>query len=160
MFSSFYQSPVGLLQIIATENGISSVLFLDGDKEAVSCPENKLTKDCKIQLAEYFEGKRKVFDILLDPVGTDFQKSVWKLLCAVPFGKTDSYMSLAKALNNPLSIRAVGAANGKNPIAIIIPCHRIIGSNGSLTGYAGGLWRKEWLLKHEGVKAFQQPTLF
>ena len=159
MFSSFYQSPIGLLQITATENGINSVLFLD--KKTASSPlENGLTKDCKIQLTEYFEGKRKVFDILLDPVGTDFQKSVWQLLCAVPFGKTDSYMSLAKALNNPLSIRAVGAANGKNPIAIIIPCHRIIGSNGSLTGYAGGLWRKEWLLKHEGVKAFQQPTLF
>ena len=160
MFSSFYSSPIGLICITATEAGISSVSFTDGSQEQSEFPENELTKHCAEQIAEYFNGKRKAFDLPLDPRGTDFQKSVWKILCTVSFGKTDSYLSVAKALNNPLSIRAVGAANGRNPIAIIIPCHRIIGTDGSLTGYAGGLWRKEWLLKHEGVPAFLQPMLF
>jgi len=160
MFSSFYSSPIGLIRITATEAGISSVSFTDEDQEPSQFPENGLTRRCAGQIAEYFNGERKAFDLPLDPQGTDFQKSVWKILCTVPFGKTESYLSVAKALNNPLSIRAVGAANGRNPVAIIVPCHRIIGTDGSLTGYAGGLWRKEWLLKHEGVPAFQQPTLF
>jgi methylated-DNA-[protein]-cysteine S-methyltransferase len=103
------------------------------------------------QLDEYFEGKRKKFDLLLEPMGTDFQKKVWKHLVKVPFGKTASYLDVAMALGEMKATRAVGSANGRNPIVIIIPCHRVIGSNGSLTGYGGGMWRKEWLLKHEGV---------
>ena len=102
------------------------------------------------QLNEYFAGKRKKFDINIEQEGTEFQNKVWNELIKIPFGKTVAYNNIAKVLGNTKSIRAVGAANGKNQISIIVPCHRVIGSDGSLTGYAGGLWRKEWLLKHEG----------
>lgn len=110
------------------------------------------------QLAEYFEGKRTHFELKLNPEGTEFQKKVWKKLEEIPFGKTISYQQIANQLGDPKVIRAAASANGKNPIAIIIPCHRVIGSDGSLTGYAGGLHRKKWLLEHESPS--KQGVLF
>ena len=125
-------------------------------------PETKEIPDILIpvvsQLEEYFAGNRKIFDLQLDMRGTNFQKQVWKLLLEIPFGQTISYMDIAKKLDDPKKIRAVGNANGKNPVSIIVPCHRVIGSDGSLTGYAGGLWRKEWFLNHE--KKYKQLSLF
>jgi methylated-DNA-[protein]-cysteine S-methyltransferase len=105
---------------------------------------------------EYFEGSRKEFQLPLAPEGTDFQKRVWSELLNIPYGATCSYLDVARALGDANAIRAVGAANGRNPISIIIPCHRVIGADGSLTGYGGGLWRKEWLLRHEGVRALNE----
>lgn len=110
------------------------------------------------QLREYFSGGRKEFDFKINPLGTDFQKKVWELLLQVPFGRTCSYMELSKELGDPKAIRAVAAANGKNPLWIVVPCHRVIGRDGSLTGYAGGLWRKKWLLEHEQPQ--KQQSLF
>jgi methylated-DNA-[protein]-cysteine S-methyltransferase len=104
---------------------------------------------CVQQLTEYFEGKRTEFSLKLNPRGTPFQQTVWNALLEIPFGTTKTYKELTNSLGNPLAIRAVAAANGKNPLWIVVPCHRIIGSDGSLTGYAGGLWRKKWLLEHE-----------
>lgn len=148
------KSPIGDLFAVATEAGICSISF---EKTANYTEEpiqsNELADDylhkLKLQLDEYFHNERKVFHVPLDLKGTKFQKTVWMSLLEIPFGKTRSYMQQAKTLGNPLSIRAVAHANGKNPIAVIIPCHRVIGSRGELTGYAGGLWRKRWLLEHE-----------
>ena len=109
-------------------------------------------------MAEYFNGKRIKFSILLNPKGTPFQKSVWKELITIPFGKTTSYLSQSNSLEKPKAIRAIASANGKNPICIVIPCHRVIGSDGSLTGYAAGVWRKKWLLDHENP--LKQQSLF
>jgi methylated-DNA-[protein]-cysteine S-methyltransferase len=114
--------------------------------------------DCVHQLDEYFARQRKSFDLKLDLRGTDFQKRVWRELLEIPFGKTVSYLDVAVALGDKKSIRAVGHANGQNPIVVIVPCHRVIGSDGSLTGYGGGLWRKEWLLNFEG--SHPQTSLF
>jgi methylated-DNA-[protein]-cysteine S-methyltransferase len=113
---------------------------------------------CVQQLQEYFEGNRKQFTVTLNPSGTEFQKKVWQALQTVPYGKTSTYLKQSKAMGNVKAIRAVAAANGKNPIWIIIPCHRIIGTDGSLTGYAGGIWRKKWLLSHENPS--HQQSLF
>lgn len=149
-----FLSPIGTLEIKGDEDGISQVLFLD---ESPSIQESShILDECAKQLNEYFENKRTVFELKLNPEGTDFQKSVWKELQNIPHGKTISYMDLAKHLGDPKVIRAAGTANGKNPIAIIIPCHRVIGSDGGLTGYAGGLKRKQWLLEHES----SQGSLF
>ncbi len=142
-----FSSPIGTLEISGNEDGISQVLFLD---EGPSIHESSpILDECVKQLGEYFKNKRTEFDLRLNPSGTDFQKTVWEELQKIPHGKTISYMDLAKRLGDPKVIRAGGTANGKNPIAIIIPCHRVIGSDGSLTGYAGGLKRKQWLLEHE-----------
>lgn len=146
-----------MIKITGSENGIRSVDFVDeqaspegvhSQKDSQSHP---ILDECVLQLDEYFKGERKEFTVKLNPEGTEFQKIVWNELLKNPFGRTVSYMELAKSIGDVKAIRAVGAANGKNKIAIIIPCHRVIGSNGKLTGYAGGLWRKEWLLKHEGI---------
>ena len=110
------------------------------------------------QLQDYFDGKRKEFTFAINPIGSEFQKKVWQELLQIPFGKTCSYLDLSKKLGDVKAIRAVAAANGKNPLWIVIPCHRVIGSDGSLTGYAGGLWRKKWLLEHENPT--QQESLF
>ena len=112
---------------------------------------SELTQRCQQQLNEYFAGQRRVFDLPLEPQGTPFQRSIWVCLLRIPFGQTASYRAIAEMANNRQAVRAVGAANGKNPIGIIVPCHRVIGSDGTLTGYAGGLERKAWLLEHEGV---------
>lgn len=149
-------SPIGQIVIRANDRGITSISFSDAH---VSDPEHSAIVDLAArQLAEYFEGTRTVFQLPLDAGGTPFQRRVWNALLDVPFGRTASYLKIARLLGDEQAIRAVGLANGKNPIAIVVPCHRIIGSDGSLTGYAGGLWRKEWLLRHEGV--LNQTTLF
>lgn len=149
-----FLSPIGTLEIKGDEDGISQVLFLD---ESPSIQESSpILDECVKQLSEYFENKRTEFELRLNPSGTDFQKTVWEELQNIPHGKTISYMDLAKRLGDPKVIRAAGTANGKNPIAIIIPCHRVIGAGGSLTGYAGGLKRKQWLLEHES----SQGSLF
>jgi len=156
----YYQSPVGLLEISANSEGITSLYFVDEKTKAVS-KNNELLKEAVIQLEEYFNGIRKEFGLKLNPHGTDFQKRVWNELLNVPFGKTNSYLDLSKKLGDAYAVRAVGNANGSNPISIIIPCHRIIGANGKLVGYGGGLWRKEWLLNHEKSIVFgKQAQLF
>lgn len=140
-------SPVGVLSIYGDAMGISEVVFRESEITSGQIPD--CLKDAVSQLTEYFEGKRNHFNLQLNPKGTDFQKKVWQQLQQIPFGKTTSYQAMANLLGDPKVIRAAASANGKNPIAIIIPCHRVIGSDGSLTGYAGGLHRKKWLLQHE-----------
>lgn len=149
-----FLSPIGTLEISGDKEGISQVLFLD--EKPFILQSDPVLDECVKQLGEYFENKRTEFDLQLNPSGTDFQKIVWEELHSISHGRTISYMDLAKRLGDPKVIRAAGTANGKNPIAIIIPCHRVIGTDGSLTGYAGGLKRKQWLLEHEST----QTSLF
>lgn len=144
----YYKSPIGTLEICGTEEYINRVLFLDSNFTRGS-KISPLLERCVQQLDEYFYLKRQIFDLPLSPQGTSFQKLVWQKLREIPYGRTSSYLEIARQIGNPKAIRAVGSANGKNPIAIIIPCHRVIGASGKLIGYGGGLWRKEWLLKHE-----------
>src|SRR5690606_17994927 len=151
-------TPVGILELKGDAEGLASVLFKDSENVVVSEKIPQELKNSVSQLQEYFEGKRQEFSLTLSPEGTDFQKRVWKQLQAIPFGKTTSYQQMANQLGDPKVIRAAASANGKNPISIIIPCHRVIGSDGSLTGYAGGLHRKKWLLEHENPSA--QQSLF
>lgn len=156
-FQSFYKSPVGWLRMAATNMGVTAIDFCE-KKTGDNRPNEWVLKTHK-QLEEYFNGERKSFDLPLEWIGTDFQKRVWRELLNIPFGETISYLELSKRIGNPKAIRAVGHANGQNPLPIVIPCHRVIGSDGSLTGYGGGLWRKEWLLEHEGVIP-RMATLF
>lgn len=146
-FTCDYHSPIGLIEITGSDSGISSLLFVDREESSTVVPA--CLQDCVQQLDEYFKGQRNEFKLTLDLHGTSFQKRVWQALMTIPFGKTVSYLDIALALGDRKVIRAVGGANSKNPICIIVPCHRVIGSNGSLIGYGGGLWRKEWLLKFE-----------
>lgn len=150
MKKAYYASPIGILEISATEQGISAIQFIEQATETTEC-DDPLLNNCILQLNEYFNKKRKVFDIALDAAGTKFQQSVWVELQKIPFGKVASYGDIAKNLGDINKVRAVGKANGSNPIPIIVPCHRIIGVNGKLIGYAGGLWRKQWLLEHENA---------
>lgn len=145
----------GLLKICANEQGISAITFVMQEDAPVN--GNAVTKEAKQQLSEYFNQQRQAFDLPLAPMGTQFQQNVWQQLCAIPYGETCSYADIAKQLNNPNAVRAVGSANGKNPISIVVPCHRVIGANGTLTGYAGGLTRKAALLTLENPK-FTVPT--
>ena len=156
METAFIQSPLGITKIEGDENGIAVISVLSEGKETKKIPDT--LKEAVIQLQEYFEGKRTEFTFKLNPQGTEFQQKVWQELLNIPFGKTTSYMDLSKKLGDVKAIRAVASANGKNPLWIVVPCHRVIGSDGSLTGYAGGLWRKKWLLEHESPS--QQQTLF
>jgi methylated-DNA-[protein]-cysteine S-methyltransferase len=142
-----FNSPIGFINIEYSERGISSLVFIDGPE--MESPSNEMESRLIQQLDEYFNKKREIFDLPLDLQGTDFQKRVWNELLKIPFGKTISYKELSLRLGDIKAIRAVAAANGANPVSIIVPCHRVIGSDGSLTGYAGGLWRKRWLLEHE-----------
>ena len=143
----YQESPIGLLEICGDDECITAVNFVDSAMdEVLSSP---VVLQCALQLEEYFSGKRKEFDLPLRPEGTQFQRKVWMQLRHIPFGETISYITLAKQLGDPKTTRAVGMANGKNPVSIIIPCHRVIGANGKLIGYAGCLWRKKWLLNHE-----------
>mgnify|MGYP000518919174 CR=1 FL=1 len=151
------KSPLGFTKIIGDEDGIASVTVLNSEEKITNIIPIEL-EDCVIQLHEYFEGSRKQFDLKLNPSGTDFQKKIWKLLEVIPYGKTTSYLDLSKQHGDVKAIRAVANANGKNPLWIIVPCHRVIGSDGSLTGYAGGLHRKKWLLEHENP--YKQQSLF
>ena len=150
------KTPLGTAVIEADENGISR-LYLSDDAITSEADSTEL-EAAKVQLQEYFSGERESFELRLNPEGTEFQKKIWELLQEVPFGTTTSYLELSKRFGNTKAIRAVAAANGKNPLWILVPCHRIIGSDGSLTGYAGGLWRKKWLLEHE--QPSKQQTLF
>ncbi len=151
-------SPVGELTLIASDAGLVAVLWENDDPARVRLGEvqdradHPLLARTAAQLAEYFAGERRAFDLPLDFRGTDFQKSVWAQLLTIPFGETRSYGELARALGNPTASRAVGAANGRNPISIITPCHRVVGASGSLTGFAGGLETKAFLLKLEGPR--------
>jgi methylated-DNA-[protein]-cysteine S-methyltransferase len=150
-----FASPVGQLEITATINAVTAISFIESDISDDNATIDLLI-ECQGQLEQYFSGNRTTFDLPLAPKGTDFEQSIWKELLNVEYGSTKSYLDIAKKMNNPGAIRAVGRANGANPIAIIIPCHRIVGSDGSLTGYAGGLWRKRWLLDHEAKVAGTQ----
>ena len=154
--SARISSPVGILEISGSNLGIRSILFINEKSEPTSIPV--ILEECVKQLNEYFAGTRRNFELLLDPVGTDFQLSVWQQLQTIPFGKTISYLELARLTGSEFNTRAVGNANGKNKINIVVPCHRVIGSSGKLTGYGGGLWRKEILLKHEMGQSL--PGLF
>lgn len=150
-FFPIYNSVIGSLKITVSEDGLSRIEF-DAKSETNSTGSlHALIIETTRQLDEYFQGKRKIFDLPLNIIGTDFQKQVWYEVSKIGFGTVAAYQDIAKSINNAKAIRAVGLANGSNPIPIIIPCHRIIGSNGKLTGYGGGLWRKEWLLRHEGA---------
>jgi methylated-DNA-[protein]-cysteine S-methyltransferase len=153
-----YSSPVGSLQIIVKDGFVSGIIFLDEREEKIhpdihesdlSSLDQATLQKCAQQLDEYFLSKRKEFTFPMKQSGTAFQQNVWNELLKIPYGKTISYLQLARQIGNVKSIRAVGAANGRNNLPIVIPCHRVIGSDGSLTGYAGGLWRKKWLLEHE-----------
>lgn len=148
IYRDYYESEIGLIEVTASESALKTLYFVaERDEDTES---NEILADTLQQLDEYFKGERRKFTIPLDPDGTDFQKLVWEELRKIPYGKTVSYLDIAKKLNNVGAIRAVGSANGRNRISIILPCHRVIGSDGKLTGYAGGIWRKEWLLEHEG----------
>lgn len=145
-------TPVGTLQIKASENALLSIEFSDHpDGDSLSDVSSKIIQQTVSQLEAYFEGNRKTFDLNLSPTGTDFQQRVWRALLEIPYGQTTTYAELSARLEDPKAVRAVGTANGKNPIPIIIPCHRVIGANNNLTGYAGGIERKRWLLQHEGA---------
>ncbi|MCW9038503.1 MULTISPECIES: methylated-DNA--[protein]-cysteine S-methyltransferase [Altibacter] len=157
MKTGWLESPIGLLQLKGTASGLASVSFVSASEGIASEIPSELEEAAQ-QLSAYFAGERTHFSIPLAPEGTVFQKKVWQLLSRIPFGKTVSYQSIANQLGDPKVIRAAAAANGKNPIAIVIPCHRVIGSDGSLTGYAGGLDRKKWLLAHENP--VKQTSLF
>ena len=160
MQTEYFESEIGWLEISADEDAITDVSFLDKVPSINYQNKNELIKDCIKQLKEYFSGKRKIFQLNLNPSGTDFQKRVWNELLHIPFGKTTTYLAMARKLGDEKVIRAAASANGKNPIAIIIPCHRVIGSDGSLVGYAGGMERKRKLLALEqGVFQLSLDTL-
>lgn len=144
---SHLKTPVGWLQIEATDTAITAVRFIDSAEG--HRPENELSQAGKAQLAAWFRRERTDFELPLAPEGTEFQRAAWKALQRIPFGETRYYAQQADLIGRPSAVRAVGAANGANPIAIVVPCHRVIGKNGSLTGYAGGLERKQWLLAFE-----------
>ena len=157
MKTVFINTPLGFTEIQGDENGISKIHVMSENVEiSTKIPEE--LKEAVLQLQDYFDGKRTTFTFPLNPSGTDFQKKVWDELLHIPFGKTCSYLDLSKKLGDVKAIRAVASANGKNPLWIVVPCHRVIGTDGSLTGYAGGLWRKKWLLEHENP--VKQETLF
>ncbi|MDB2385229.1 methylated-DNA--[protein]-cysteine S-methyltransferase [Polaribacter sp.] len=157
MSSAYYKSPIGTAKITGDQDGIQSINIIEDDIETSNNVPVCL-QDCVSQLEEYFTKNRKNFNLKLNPKGTEFQQKVWKELQEIPFGKTTTYLQQSKNLGNIKAIRAVASANGKNPLCIVIPCHRVIGSDGSLTGYAGGIWRKKWLLQHEN--ALKQHSLF
>jgi methylated-DNA-[protein]-cysteine S-methyltransferase len=146
---AYHRSPIGLIEIGATDLAVTRVAFVEAERP--DAPTNDLALGTERQLAEYFAGTRRVFDLRLALYGTAFQLRVWGLMLGVSVGQTASYQQLARALGQPHGARAVGAAAGRNPVAIVVPCHRVVGSNGGLTGYAGGVWRKEWLLRHEAA---------
>ncbi|MEW9096788.1 MAG: methylated-DNA--[protein]-cysteine S-methyltransferase [Clostridiaceae bacterium] len=147
MYIGYYKSPIGLIEIGCDEKNILKLNFVDSKLELEK--KNDLLVLCLEELDEYFLGKRKTFSVPCAFNGTEFQKSVWAALTKIPYGDTCTYKDIAINIGNPKAVRAVGGANNKNKISIILPCHRVIGSNGNLIGYGGELWRKEWLLEHE-----------
>lgn len=156
METAYIKTPLGIAQIVGDENGVTVISV--SDEGILSSTIPSLLQEAVSQLNDYFNGERTCFTFKLNPVGTEFQQKVWKGLLEIPFGKTVPYMELSKKLGDAKAIRAVASANGKNPLWIVIPCHRVIGTDGSLTGYAGGLWRKKWLLEHENPTT--QQSLF
>lgn len=166
--TAYYSSPVGTLFIKSIDDTIEEILFINSVK-GVKVDEKKidftaepspLLKQCIQQLEEYFRGTRKQFELAIHQDGTEFQKKVWEELLHIPFGATISYLTLSKQIGNAKAIRAVGTCNGKNRLCVIVPCHRVIGSNGDLIGYGGDLWRKKWLLDHEAKYAHGVRELF
>lgn len=145
----YCRSPIGLIEVGGTSEAITSLCFVE-QRRYEPC-QNSIVAEAIRQVSEYFLGTRRKFDLRIALEGTDFQQSVWQQLLTIPFGHTVSYQDIANAIGKPRAVRAVGAANGRNPISIVVPCHRVVGSDGSLTGYGGGLLRKEWLLRHEGL---------
>lgn len=156
METVYIKTPLGIATIIGDENGISVISVSDGGTISVEIPT--VLQEAVSQLNDYFERKRTTFDFKLNPKGTEFQQRVWKTLLEIPYGKTRTYLQQSNIIGDVKAIRAVASANGKNPLWIVVPCHRVIGSDGSLTGYAGGLWRKKWLLEHENPTT--QQSLF
>ncbi|NRT14544.1 methylated-DNA-[protein]-cysteine S-methyltransferase [Flavobacterium sp. 28A] len=153
---AYIKTPLGTAMITGDKNGITAITVSDLGAVSTVIPID--LQEAVQQINEYFENKRINFTFKLNPKGTDFQKKVWNNLLAIPHGKTRTYLEQAKRLGDVKAIRAVASANGKNPLWIVVPCHRVIGSDGSLTGYAGGLWRKKWLLEHENPT--KQQSLF
>ncbi len=156
MFEAYYKSPIGNLRIISNDTDIIKIEFSHDYFKMKMIPIQ--IQKCIIQLEEYFKGERTEFDIGINPAGTEFQSKVWNQLRKIPYGKTITYLEQAKQFGDEKAIRAIASANGKNPIPIIIPCHRVVGTDGKLTGYAGGMLKKQWLLEHEG--AIPQKSLF
>lgn len=156
-FYKIVSTPVGALKLVASDKGLTAILWENDDPKRVRVgtleerPDHPVLLQAERQLGEYFAGKRTKFDLDLDFVGTEFQKRVWAALLAIPFGETKTYGQIARELGKPSASRAVGAANGRNPLSIVTPCHRVIGSNGDLTGFAGGRSSKRYLLALEGV---------
>jgi len=153
----YIKTPLGICEIKGSTQGVAKVSILDDKIEASKTIPDYLQK-CVSQLEEYFKGGRKIFELQLDYSGTEFQQCVWKSLSTIPYGCTTTYLKQARLLGDEKAIRAVATANGKNPFWIVLPCHRVVGSDGSLTGYAGGIWRKKWLLEHE--QGCEQQSLF
>ncbi|RNI28637.1 methylated-DNA--[protein]-cysteine S-methyltransferase [Rufibacter latericius] len=161
LFVLHVPSPLGTIQLTSTENHLFKACFLENGPEADSPEFPDCLRQAATQLEEYFAGKRHSFDVPLHTQGTTFQQQVWQALQQIPMGKTDHYLGLAKRMGNAGAVRAVGVANGANPWMILVPCHRVIGAQGQLTGYAGGLWRKQWLLEHEAkLVGTYQTSLF
>ena len=166
--TAYYRSPIGILAIKSYKDSIAEILFINTKKGAkvdeeeldLTLPKSRLLKKCFRQLDEYFEGKRKSFDLHLTFSGSAFQRKVWNELTNIQYGKHISYLELSKRIDNVNAIRAVGSANGSNKICIIVPCHRVIGSDGSMVGYGGEIWRKKWLLEHEAKFTHGIQTLF
>lgn len=154
-----YQSPIGLLQIVAEQGTINQIAFSENLEESETF-EPALKKEILDQLDNYFRGQLFQFDLPLAPIGSNFQKDVWKELQQIEFGQQITYLELALKMGDKNLVRAVGGANSRNPIAIVVPCHRVIGANNKLVGYAGGLWRKKWLLQHELNYRTNSSTLF
>lgn len=158
-FNAYYQSPIGKIHLQADDDALILISFMDDSDNERTTTLSPVLKNTIRQLDAYFKGTLKSFDLPLKAEGTSFQQTVWKELANIPFGQTITYLQLAKRLGNVKVIRAAASANGKNPIGIIIPCHRVIGADGKLTGYAGGLHRKQWLLQHE-AKTAGHPVLY
>ena len=156
MLTAYIKTPLGIATIIGDENGVSEISVSQKGEVSIIIPA--VLQEAVLQLQDYFEKKRTSFDFKINPKGTDFQIKVWNALLEIPYGKTRTYLEQSKFLGDIKAIRAVASANGKNPLWIVIPCHRVIGTDGSLTGYAGGLWRKKWLLEHENPTT--QQSLF
>ena len=155
VYNDYLDTPLGLMEIKSSSKGLLQIIFCGSQKTDIHSSD--ITQECITQLSQYFDKKRNWFDLPFDCKGTPFQQNVWNALGKIPFGQTLSYQDIANQLNNPKAVRAVGAANGRNPLTIVVPCHRVIGANGTLTGYAGGIERKQWLLQHEGIPF--QPQL-
>ena len=157
---NFHQTPIGIVRITEEDGFICSVHFMDEEVETHE-PETPLLKLVAQQLDEYFAGERKEFNFPIKQHGSDFQQEVWQCLQTIGYGKTISYGHQSNLMNNPLAIRAIASANGKNHLVIVVPCHRVIGADGSLTGFGAGIWRKKWLLEHEAkVMGVGQMKLF